>query len=238
LKQVKGQRHIVKVLTRLKLPKASAQEWPRFVKLIRRMRQSDKSWPSELHFVREWYEPLLHYNYDDAQIRQPDIAQLEQIASGYRSREQFLTEVALDPPDKTRDPSSNATKNSDYTILSTIHSAKAQEWRIVRILNVVDGCIPSDQADDIEEERRLLHVAMTRARNELDLIVPHRLFRYQQNKFDDRHAYGTVSRFIPSSIRGAFDCRTWQDRIEHPTKRARGARSSTDIPAKLSQMWR
>jgi DNA helicase-2/ATP-dependent DNA helicase PcrA len=71
-----------------------------------------------------------------------------------------------------------ATLDEDYTILSTIHSAKGQEWRVVRILNVVDGCIPSDMVthapEEIEEERRLLYVAMTRAKDELDLVVPQR----------------------------------------------------------------
>jgi DNA helicase II / ATP-dependent DNA helicase PcrA len=93
--------------------------------------------------------------------------QLGQIAAGYGSRERFLTELTLDPPDATSGRAGADLKDEDYTILSTIHSAKGQEWRIVRILNVVDGCIPSDRAtstsEEIEEERRLLYVAMTRA---------------------------------------------------------------------------
>ena len=78
---------------------------------------------------------------------------MEQIASGYDCREHFLTELALDPPDGTRAPSRNTFKDEDYTILSTMHSAKGQEWRVVRILNAVDGCLPSDQADGIDEGR-------------------------------------------------------------------------------------
>ena len=136
----------------------------------------------------------------------------QQIAAGYESRRQFLTDLALDPPDGARGQSnsSSGTNDDDYAILSTMHSAKGQEWRIVRILNVTDGCIPLDQAEDIEEERRLLHVAMTRAKNELDLIVPERFFRYQQ-KVKDRYSYGAVSRFIPVGIRDAFDCHRWRD---------------------------
>ena len=111
-----------------------------------------------------------------------------------------------------------------------MHSAKGQEWRIVRILNVTDGCIPLDQAEDIEEERRLLHVAMTRAKNELDLIVPERFFRYQQNKFDNRYVYGAISRFIPVSIRDAFDFRRWRGQAEIPDRRARKRRSSALLP--------
>jgi DNA helicase-2/ATP-dependent DNA helicase PcrA len=230
LKKVEGRRHIGKVLAQQDMPKPAAEDWPRFVRLISRMHQGKKPWPAEVRLIREWYEPLLHHNHDDAQFRVPDLAQLEQIASGYDCREHFLTELALDPPDRTRGPSSDATKDQDYTILSTIHSAKGLEWRVVRMLNVVDGCIPSDQADDVEEERRLLHVGMTRARNELDLIVPQRFFRYQQAKFDDRHTFGVASHFIPTSIRDAFDCRTWRDRkTAVPDTRARASCWSASV---------
>ncbi len=231
LDKVEGQRRVWKVLAQQDVPKPAVEDWSGFARLISRMHQGKKPWPAELEFIREWYEPLLHHNYDDAQLRAPDLAQLEQIASGYECREHFLTELALDPPEGTRAPSTDAAKDEDYTILSTIHSAKGLEWRNVRILAVVDGCIPSDQADDVEEERRLLHVAMTRAKNELDLIVPQRFFRYQQAKFDNRHFYGAVSRFIPASIRDAFDCRQWRERTDLPNKRARPSRSSVNIPA-------
>jgi DNA helicase-2/ATP-dependent DNA helicase PcrA len=102
--------------------------------------------------------------------RQADLVQLEQIAAGYPSRERFLTELTLDPPDATSDQAGPPLLDEDYLILSTIHSAKGQEWRSVFVLNVVDGCIPSDLGDrlaaEIEEERRLLYVAMTRARDD------------------------------------------------------------------------
>src|SRR5258708_7716757 len=108
----------------------------------------------------------------------PGLAQLEQIAAGYECRERFLTELTLDPPDATSGRAQAKSLDEDYTVLSTIHSAKGQEWRMVRLLNVVDGCIPSDMAtrtpEEIEEERRLL--SMTRAKDELDLVVPQRSF--------------------------------------------------------------
>ena len=209
LEKVEGQQHrVAKILAGLNVPKAAVNDWPRFVRLIREMRQGKRSWPAELQIVRKWYEPLLHYKYDDdPQVRLPDIAQLQQIGAGYDSRGRFLTDLALDPLDGPRSPASGSTKDDDYLILSTIHSAKGQEWRIVRILNVTDGCIPLAQAEDVEEERRLLHVAMTRAKNELDIIVPERFLGYQQMKSDQRYTYGAISRFIPASIRDAFDCR-------------------------------
>jgi DNA helicase-2/ATP-dependent DNA helicase PcrA len=234
LKKVEGRRQITKVLARVEVPKAAAKDWLRFVRLVRQMRQGKTTWPAELQAVRKWYEPLLHHNYDDAQTRLPDIVQLEQIASGYTSRQQFLTDLALDPPDGTRGQQTQNNRNDDYTILSTMHSAKGLEWRVVRILNVTDGCIPSDQAEDVEEERRLLHVAMTRARNELDLIVPERFFRYQQNKFDNRYLYGTVSRFIPVDIRNAFDCRRWRDQADI-LDGVHERRFSTTVPVQIGR---
>ena len=152
------------------MPKATAEDWPAFITLISRLR-SVKDWPAEFEPLRKWYEPHLQRLHEDADLRSADIAQLQQIAAGYRSRERFLTELTLDPPEATSGRARAKLRDEDYTILSTIHSAKGGEWQIVRVLNVVDGCIPSAKAtrtsDEIEEERRLLHVAMTRGKDEL-----------------------------------------------------------------------
>jgi DNA helicase-2/ATP-dependent DNA helicase PcrA len=133
-------------------------------------------------------------------------------------------------------------KDEDYTVLSTIHSAKGQEWRIVRILNAVDGCIPSDRAtgvsEEIEEERRLLYVAMTRAKDELDVIVPQRFFTYQQTKLGDRHVYASRSRFIPDSILTSFATRIWRDQADGQIRVARQPGSSVDVATNLMRMWR
>ena len=86
------------------------------------------------------------------------------------TRERFLTDLTLDPPSATSGEAGVSLRDEDYVILSTIHSAKGQEWRSVFVLNVVDGCIPSDMAtgsaEEIEEERRLLYVAVTRAKDQ------------------------------------------------------------------------
>ena len=105
-------------------------------------RHSD--WPAELERARLWYEPHLERIHEDAETRRADLIQLEQIASGYPSRERFLTELTLDPPDATSDQAGVPLLDEDYLILSTIHSAKGQEWKSVFVLNVVDGCMPSD----------------------------------------------------------------------------------------------
>ena len=134
--------------------------------------------------------------------------QLVQIAATYPSRERFLTELTLDPPEATSDRAGAPLLDEDYLILSTIHSAKGQEWKSVHVLNAVDGCVPSDLATgtsaEIEEERRLLYVAMTRARDHLDIIVPQRFFVHGQRNNGDRHLYASRTRFHSVRAAGAF----------------------------------
>jgi DNA helicase-2/ATP-dependent DNA helicase PcrA len=229
-------------LLSLDVPKAAAEDWPSFAKLVAKMRRAKTPWPAEFGLVRRWYEPHLQRMYDDAYLRAADIAQLEQIAAGYESRERFLTELTLDPPDATSGRARATTLDEDYTILSTIHSAKGQEWRVVRILNVVDGCIPSDMAtrapEEIEEERRLLYVAMTRAKDELDLIVPQRFYTFHQSKVGDQHVYACRSRFIPDVILDSFDAHSWHERVQRANRPAKKTWATTDVAASLLRMWR
>jgi DNA helicase-2/ATP-dependent DNA helicase PcrA len=237
--QMEAQRHDWRVFSSVHVPKATAKDWPRFTKLMRRLRKGKAGWPAEFGLVRTWYEPHLLRLYDDGQLRAADIVQLEQIAAGYRSREQFLTELTLDPPDATSGRAKAQKPDEDYTVLSTIHSAKGQEWRIVRVLSVLEGCIPAGQAtapEEIEEERRLLYVAMTRAKDELDLIVPERSYIQCQAKMGDRHFYGSRSRFIPDSVRRLFECHRWHDR-KSESDRVRSKTRSTDVAANLLRMW-
>jgi DNA helicase II / ATP-dependent DNA helicase PcrA len=242
LDHVEANPHACEVRRDIKVPKAAAEDWPAFAELFEQMRQGKTTWPVEMELVQEWYAPHLERIYDDAHFRAADVTQLAQMAAGYGSRERFLTELTLDPPDATSGRPGADLKDEDYTVLSTIHSAKGQEWSIVRILNVVDGCIPSDRAtgtsEEIEEERRLLYVAMTRAKDELDLIVPQRFFTHQQAKLGDGHVYASRSRFVPDSIVGSFETRHWRDRAEGPIKVARKAGSSVNVAANLMRMWR
>jgi DNA helicase-2/ATP-dependent DNA helicase PcrA len=188
-------------------PAAATAAWQAWLQCAARMRQAD--WPQALAVAVDWYLPLLERLHDDAAMREADLAQLVRLAAGYPDRERFLAELTLDPPAATGDEAGEPVLDEDYLILSTIHSAKGQEWSAVFVLNVVDGCIPSDMAsgtaDEIEEERRLLYVAMTRARQHLTLLVPQRFYVTQQSGHGDRHVYAARSRFVPPEVAALFD---------------------------------
>jgi DNA helicase-2/ATP-dependent DNA helicase PcrA len=174
-------------------------------------------------------------------VREADLLQLAQIASTYPSRQRFLTELTLDPPSATSDEADVPLLDEDYLILSTIHSAKGQEWKAVFVLNCVDGCIPSDLAvgstSEIEEERRLIYVAMTRAKDHLHLIVLQRFYAHQQRSNGDRHMYAIRTRFIPDTITEYFEQCTWPAaREDRSTPRA--PIKPVDITARIKSRWR
>ena len=175
-------------------------------------------------------------------MRQADLLQLEQIAVGYPSRTRFLTDLTLNPPDATSDQAGVPLLDEDYLILSTIHSAKGQEWKSVFVLNVVDGCIPSDLGTggmaEIEEERRLLYVAMTRAKDGLHLITPHRFFTHGQARNGDRHVYASRTRFIPASLLPLFDRVTWPILSSVTTEKLATMKARIDVGARMRGMWR
>jgi len=223
-------------------PPRCGEAWDKFLDIMLAIRSHRAGWPAEMGQARLWYEPHLERIHEDAILRRADLMQLEQIASGYPSRERFLTELTLDPPDATSDQAGVPLLDEDYLNLSTMHSAKGQEWKAVFALNVVDGCIPSDlgtgQSHEIEEERRLLYVAMTRAKDELHLILPQRFFTHGQNRLGDRHVYAARSRFIPDELLNLFQSTAWP---------LAGADTGTglnpsqgphiDIAARLRGMW-
>ena len=223
---------------------ATATAWSEFAAVFTALRRPGSAWPGEIGEVERWYRPQLERLHDDAAPRAADVAHLVRLAAGYPSRERFLTELTLDPPAATSDESGPGGHDEDYLILSTIHSAKGQEWSAVSVLNVVDGCIPSDMATgnsaEIEEERRLLYVAMTRARHHLHLLVPQRFYVTQQAAYGDRHVYAAISRFLPESIR---------DRFVHLTPGSVAAAASrpqiegataitVDLAARVRSAWR
>ena len=240
LDRLAGSPEVGAVLATYRPPARAAADWPDFAALAAELRGGRAGWPAEMERVRLWYEPHLERIYEDAVIRRNDLLQLEQIAAGYPNRERFLTELTLDPPDATSDEAGPPLLDEDYLILSTIHSAKGQEWKSVFVLNGIDGCIPSDlgvgSRDEIEEERRLLYVAMTRAKDELDIMVPQRCYVLQQRRGGDRHLYAQRTRFIPETVLACFRATLWPPAMAEAT-RTRQAGPRIDLGKRLRQRW-
>jgi DNA helicase-2/ATP-dependent DNA helicase PcrA len=229
-------------LSDIPAPPRADDGWDAFVQTLQTIRSGRAGWPAEIGHARRWYDPHLERIHEDAAVRQADLLQLEQIAAGYPSRARFLTELTLDPPDATSDQAGVPVLDEDYLILSTIHSAKGQEWKSVFVLNVVDSCTPSDLGTgttaEIEEERRLLHVAMTRAKDSLHLVVPQRFFTHGQSAQGDRHVYAARTRFIPATLLPLFECTTWPIVVAAASDRADPRQVRLDVGARMRSMWR
>lgn len=226
-------------LERFRPPGRAEADWPGFVELIAGLRRQG-GWPGDLERARLWYEPHLERIHEDHRMRRGDLMQLEQISAGYPSRERFLTDLTLDPPAATSDEAGPPHRDEDYLILSTIHSAKGQEWKKVFVLNSVDGCIPSDlgagEREEIEEERRLLYVAMTRAKDSLHLILPQRFYVHGQAARGDRHVYANRTRFITDAMLGCFASMSWPPPAAGAAARPTGVKQ-VDLKARMRGMW-
>ncbi|HEV7832517.1 MAG TPA: ATP-dependent helicase [Caballeronia sp.] len=226
-------------------PLRASEDWPALVAMMSKVCARESGWPAEFEMIRRWYEPHLERNHEDASIRHGDVLQMESIASTYPTRERFLTELTLDPPDATSDESGVPLIDEDYLILSTIHSAKGQEWKNVFVLNGVDGCIPSDMGtgsdEEIDEERRLLYVAMTRAKEDLHIVTPQRFYVHNQTHMGDRHVWAARTRFIPAHLMPQFEACAWPPVPEPAVPTAAGlaaaAKAKVDIAARLKKMW-
>ena len=227
-------------LARFTPPAAAFVPWPGFCRMVERLRDATTAWQGQVGLVREWYQPQLERLYDYAAARIGDLDQLEQIAAGYTSRERFLTELTLDPPDASGAEAGRPQLDEDYLVLSTIHSAKGQEWDAVFVLNLVDGCIPSDMAtgklEQIDEERRLLYVAMTRAREHLYLLQPLRFYFTHQHRHGRGHVMAPRSRFLPDEVLGLFTRRTAAPQCTVDAIPSRPV-TAVDIGARLRDMW-
>lgn len=219
-------------LAEFKVPAAAAPLWSSLSDLMVGLSTTSK-WPADIDRVRAWYTPLLEDEFDDAASRLADITQLCSVAAGYPTRTRFLNDLTLDPPDATSDEAADPSLDEDYLTLSTVHSAKGREWKAVFILNTIDGSFPSDlgvgSEDEIEEERRLLYVGMTRAKDHLALLLPMKWYVHRQPSYGDRHVNASRTRFITDDMLPHFEQVTWSS-LSHL------ARKSVVLPPRIADL--
>ncbi len=228
-------------LMEFRAPAGARREWQALAGIMQRLADAQTAWPASMEIAAGWYREQLERLYETAAARAGDLDQLQQIAAQFPSRERFLTELTLDPPAASGDLAGAPLLDDDYLILSTVHSAKGQEWDSVFVLNVADGNFPSEfatgDADQIEEERRLLYVAMTRARKNLHLIAPLRYYIPQQARHGDGHVYGARSRFMSDEVLACCDRISWPRSEQADSSAPLGAGMRVDVGGKLKQMW-
>jgi len=216
--------------------------WKKFHELFVLLGDPAREWRGQIALAREWYKPHMERMYEHVHTRIGDLDQLELLSSQYQTRERFVSELTLDPPHATSDMAGPPSADEDYLVISTIHSAKGMEWDHVYILNVVDGSFPSEfatgKAEQIEEERRLLYVAMTRARNELTCVVPLRFQITSQPKTSDGHVYGGRSRFLTEKVIRCFDEQSFQgSNVDVKIEETAAESGTIDVASRLKQMW-
>ncbi len=222
------------------VPAAAREHWAALAGLMESL-AGNAPWEGQVTRVRAWYEPQLERLYEVAQVRRGDLEQLERLAVQYATRESFVTELTLDPPQASGDLAGAPLLDEDYLVLSTVHSAKGQEWEAVHVLNVTDGSFPSEFAtgrpEQVDEERRLLYVAMTRARQELHLLAPVRFYVTQQAPTGDRYVHGARSRFMTERVLARFERTAWPPGPDRPGEAPAQSGARSDVAAQLRGMW-
>ena len=194
---------------------------------------------AQLERLRPFLDEVIGRTYPAAAARTRDLDQLTLLAQGYEARGRFLSELTLDPPSSTGDLAGPPLLDEDYLVLSTIHSAKGLEWDVVHLIHAADGMIPSDMAtgddDEIEEERRLLYVALTRARDALHVTFPMRYYRRPKG-LEDPHSYAQLSRFLePASVASCFE--PIAPEVEPAPDAVVDLTGTADVDAFLAGLW-
>jgi ATP-dependent DNA helicase UvrD/PcrA len=235
--------HSFESLRTFKPPQTHELDWRKLIELMLALADPQLPWVGQVHLVREWYQKHFERIYEHFHTRLGDLDQLEHLSGQYAARERFITELTLDPPHATSDLAGQPALEEDYLVLSTIHSAKGMEWDTVYLLNVVDGSYPSEfstgRPELVEEERRLLYVAMTRAQNDLALIMPLRFHLTQQSRQGDAHVYGGRSRFVTEKVLKTLEAVTFQGSSlgGGEALQQAGTPVTVDVGARLREMW-
>jgi DNA helicase-2/ATP-dependent DNA helicase PcrA len=218
LDHLAAERFLLGAAATCKVPPGARPSWTALLDLLRALTPGPFGLVGEgppvheaLERVRAFCEPIVARRYDRPAARLHDLEALAKIAQGAPSRRELLADLAMEPPTFTGDLAGTPSLEEDWLVLSTIHSAKGLEWDAVTLLHAADGCIPSDLAtgdpEEIDEERRLLYVAMTRARRHLTVLAPLR-FHVRERQPSDRHLHAPLSRFFTPEVKACFDERS------------------------------
>ena len=187
--------------------------------------------------LREALALFVRRRYPDAEARLHDLGMLADAAGTAASLEQFAAELALDPPQSSSDFAGPPKLDEDYLVLSTIHSAKGLEWELVHLLHASDGNLPSDMAlsssEGLDEERRLLYVALTRARRGLRVYVPARYFHHPGGR-DDQSGLAKTSRFFTENVQSLCDL----VQPNEPPLRVSGEEIHEQVSVAVDSLWR
>lgn len=233
--------HQFKCFNNFTIPLSANEYWSHLVAILVESQSQKAMWPSEFETIKNFYQPLMQELYDDAYVRAGDLEQLTNIAQQYPTREKFISELTLEPPIASGDLNNDSHKDDDFLILSTIHSAKGQEWKNVFVLNVADGNFPNEYAAEspkaIEEERRLLNVAITRAKQSLHLIQPLKYWVPEQPKYGSKHVYGAKSRFLTNSVYQRLDSCFYPKTQQKVAEELPKYKQINNIHKRIQQLW-
>ncbi len=225
-----------------KAPPTAREQADDLAKLWHELTGANKEMPlaAQIDRIRLFYLPIFEQRYEQPEMRLRDLDQLELLAQQASSRASFLADLTLDPPVSTGDLAGPPLLDEEYVVLSTVHSAKGCEWDIVYLIHAADGVIPSDMSNseaEIEEERRLLYVAMTRARDRLYVCFPLRYY-HRKHALGDAHSFAQLSRFLPPEVFPLFErssCGPSEPGLAAGPLDA--VRVSESVQARLRRLW-
>jgi DNA helicase-2/ATP-dependent DNA helicase PcrA len=190
------------------VPASARDEVGALAAALEECRVPDMTAAAQVGRLRVVLDPIVRRRYDHAESRVADLDQLEALAGAHQDRARLVADLVLDPPAGTGDLAGPPHLDEDFLTLSTVHSAKGCEWDVVHVIHAADGMFPSDMAtrspSEIDEERRLFYVALTRARDHLEVSFPLRYFHHRHG-LADTHNYAQLTRFLPTETHHLLD---------------------------------
>jgi DNA helicase II / ATP-dependent DNA helicase PcrA len=241
LEHLAQHQYTLKALQSFVPPQNIGVQWRKLSELLLSLSEGERQWSGQLHLAREWYRPHFERRYEHFHTRIADLDRLELLSGQYPSRERFLTEISLDAPNAVGDGVLPAAADEDALAISTVFAARGAEWDVVYVLNVAEGGFPSEsitgRPDQLEDERRLLYVAMTRARNDLVLVTPKRLTRTVNSRAGDTTPLGGMSRFVTEKVQKCCVVRGFEGSSLDSAVLGEAGVASIDIAARVKSMW-